>query len=198
MSKIKHNEMVANLAKNGQDIIDEITPNSAHLLHMSVGIAGEAGELFEAFQPDSPSRIDREHVIEELGDMEFYIEGYRQGTGLTREGILAHKLTVNTQLPSMKLIGAELMYHSTNLLDSTKKVAIYCKMIDIEVTANNLRNIEYCLDLIRSLMNVNYEECIRHNINKLATGKKARYKDGVFTNKQAQVRRDKDESDETA
>lgn len=198
MSTIKHDEMVAQLAKSGQTIIDEITPNSMHLLHMSVGIAGESGELFEAFSSKRIGDADRKNVVEELGDAEFYLEGYRQGTGTTREGIMETPSTANTQLPTIQSICAELMYHSNNLLDSTKKVAIYCKLIDIEVTAQNLRNIEYCLNLIRTLMNITYEECIEHNINKLATGDKARYKDGVFTNEQAQVRRDKGESNETA
>ena len=32
--------------------------------------------------------LDRENVIEELGDLEFYMEGLRQGLGITREETL--------------------------------------------------------------------------------------------------------------
>lgn len=82
-----HAELVANLAKPGSEIVDTITPEQAHLLHMAVGISGEAGELLDAikkaviYQKD----IDLENVIEELGDLEFYMEGLRQGLDLSRD-----------------------------------------------------------------------------------------------------------------
>ena len=33
--------------------------------------------------------IDRENLVEELGDIEFYLEGLRQVFGVTREEVLA-------------------------------------------------------------------------------------------------------------
>ena len=85
--KINHSDMVKQLAKPGQDIAQQLTPEDAHLLHMSVGVAGEAGELLDAIKKMAIYRkdIDRENVIEELGDLEFYMEGLRQGLGITRE-----------------------------------------------------------------------------------------------------------------
>jgi hypothetical protein len=40
--------MVAKLAKEGNDILKEMTPEQAHLIHMAIGVAGEAGELLDA------------------------------------------------------------------------------------------------------------------------------------------------------
>lgn len=84
-------KMVEALAKPGEAIVEEMTPFKAHLLHMAVGISGEAGELLDAIKKaviyNKP--IDRENVIEELGDLEFYMEGLRQGLGLSREETLA-------------------------------------------------------------------------------------------------------------
>lgn len=84
---IKHNEMVKALAKSGQLIIDELTPEKAHQLHMAVGISGEAGELIDAVKKSAiyNKPLDRENVIEELGDIEFYMEGLRQSLNITRE-----------------------------------------------------------------------------------------------------------------
>jgi NTP pyrophosphatase (non-canonical NTP hydrolase) len=84
---IKHNEMVAALCKKGEDIIAAMTPDSAHILHMAVGISGEAGELLDAVKKHTiyNKPIDRENVIEELGDLEFYMEGLIQRLGITRE-----------------------------------------------------------------------------------------------------------------
>ena len=94
MSTITHPEMVAGLAKRGQAIIDELTPNKAHVVHMAIGISGEAGELLDAIKKyvmyNKP--LDRENAVEELGDLEFYLEGIRQGLGITREETITHNI----------------------------------------------------------------------------------------------------------
>lgn len=85
--EVKFEEMVAGLVKPGQAIIDSLTPSKANSLHMAVGISGEAGELLDAIKKaviyNKP--LDRENVIEELGDLEFYMEGLRAELGITRE-----------------------------------------------------------------------------------------------------------------
>lgn len=92
---ITHPELVAALAKPGADIVATLTPEDAHALHMAVGIAGEAGELLDAIKKAAIYRkpIDRENVVEELGDLEFYMEGLRQGLGITREEVLAGNIS---------------------------------------------------------------------------------------------------------
>ena len=84
---IKHHEMVKGLCKSGETIVSEMTPKDAHILHMCVGISGESGELLDAIKKAVIYRkpIDRENVIEELGDLEFYMEGLRQGLNITRD-----------------------------------------------------------------------------------------------------------------
>lgn len=88
---IQHCEMVSTLVKPGERIVAEMTGADAHLMHMAIGVAGEAGELLDAIKKQVIYRkpLDRENVIEELGDLEFYMEGIRQGLGLTREQCLA-------------------------------------------------------------------------------------------------------------
>lgn len=88
---IKHSEMVAALAKPGGDIIADLSPTRAHDLHMAVGISGEAGELLDAVKKGSiyNKPYDRENLVEELGDIEFYMEGLRQSLNITREETIA-------------------------------------------------------------------------------------------------------------
>lgn len=83
-------DMVKALAKPGQAIVDSLTADKAHNLHMAVGACGEAGELIDAVKRQAiyGKPLDLENVIEELGDMEFYMEGLRQGLGITREQTL--------------------------------------------------------------------------------------------------------------
>lgn len=56
------------------------TPSQCELLHAAIGIAGESGELLDAvrklFFEGQP--LDRENVIEELGDLCFYLEAAMQ------------------------------------------------------------------------------------------------------------------------
>lgn len=87
---INFQDMVAALAKPGADIIATLTPEKAHSLHMVVGISGEAGELLDAVKKSViyNKELDRENVVEELGDLEFYLEGLRAGLGITREETL--------------------------------------------------------------------------------------------------------------
>ncbi len=91
---INYSDMVKSLAKPGEQILNEIDPSQMHLMHMAIGVSGEAGELLDAVKKSSiyQKTIDRENVIEELGDIEFYLEGLRQGLNITREEtIIANK-----------------------------------------------------------------------------------------------------------
>lgn len=79
--------MVGVLAKPGDEILQSLSPLDCHLWHMASCIPGEAGELFDAIKKSIIYRkpLDRANVIEELGDLEFYMEGLRQGLDITRE-----------------------------------------------------------------------------------------------------------------
>lgn len=91
---MNHSELVKVLAKPGVQILSRLTPDKVHVWHMSTGVVGEAGELSEAIKKhviyNRP--LDRVNVIEELGDLEFYMEGLRQGLGITREETIEHNI----------------------------------------------------------------------------------------------------------
>jgi len=60
---------------------------------MAVGVSGEAGELLDAVKKYAIYNRANEgplntNLVEELGDLEFYMEGMRQLLGLTRQEIL--------------------------------------------------------------------------------------------------------------
>ena len=90
MNEIKYDKMVMDLAKPGIDIVSQITPLQAHQLHMAVGICGEAGELIDAVKKHVVYRkpIDIDNLIEELGDIEWYMSGLRQSIGVTRDQVI--------------------------------------------------------------------------------------------------------------
>lgn len=91
---ISHEELVAALQKPGEELMAQMTPLKADLNHMTLGVAGESGELVDAIKKftmyDKP--LDRENVVEELGDLEFYLQGIRARLGITREETLEHNI----------------------------------------------------------------------------------------------------------
>jgi len=97
-----HASMVTTLAKPGIAIFLSLDEKKCHLWHMATGIGSEAGELLGAFKAhiayEKP--LDIENVIEELGDLEFFLRGLRDALGITRESTLKanmHKLSKRYQ-----------------------------------------------------------------------------------------------------
>jgi len=82
-----YEQFVNALVKNGHKIKEELTGDECHTIHMIMGICGEAGELLDAVKKTVIYRknLDRTNVIEELGDIEFYLEGFRQSVGISRD-----------------------------------------------------------------------------------------------------------------
>lgn len=85
-----HQAMVVKLKKPGEAILGALTPAKADALHMALGISGEAGELADAIKKWAiyGKDLDYANVVEELGDLEFLMEGLRQICGIAREETL--------------------------------------------------------------------------------------------------------------
>ena len=68
----------------------EFNTDADGMLHAAIGVAGEAGELLDAVKKvwAYGKVLDHENAIEELGDLEFYMEALRQQIGVSREDVL--------------------------------------------------------------------------------------------------------------
>jgi len=86
----EHSEMVHGLKKDPESLLNEMNETKLDAIHMSIGVAGEAGELLDAVKRFAiyGRDLDRENVVEELGDLEFYIEGLRQTFNISRQETL--------------------------------------------------------------------------------------------------------------
>lgn len=87
---VQYDIMVKSLLKSGKDIQESLTASQVNLVHLALGISGEAGEVVDAIKKAAiyNKPLDRENIIEELGDLEFYMEGLRQAIGVTREEVI--------------------------------------------------------------------------------------------------------------
>lgn len=88
------NDMTLALAKPGEKIICEMSPEQANLLHMAVGVSGEAGELLDAIKKHTiyQKPLDLANVKEELGDLLFYMSNLMQSVDLSFEEVLQHNI----------------------------------------------------------------------------------------------------------
>jgi NTP pyrophosphatase (non-canonical NTP hydrolase) len=177
----QHRELVTRLKKPGENILACVTPYSLDLLHMAVGVVGEVLELCEAEDSDN-----REHVLEELGDLQFYIEGFRQV--LCPERVF--KLAVAEVSESCDPCNSRalLMTAAGHLLNLTKRFTIYDKTpLDEEVFQKALHAVAVHAAACGLLSGFTPDAILQHNYSKLNT----RYPSGSYTDSQAQQRADK-------
>jgi NTP pyrophosphatase (non-canonical NTP hydrolase) len=83
---VSYSEFVAALVKPGELIRKEMTNEQAHLMHMAIGLAGEVGELLDAIKKNVIYRkpLDRENVVEELGDIGFYLTALHDALNVSK------------------------------------------------------------------------------------------------------------------
>lgn len=81
---------VSGLCKPGYIIKDELTNDDCHMLHMAYALSIEVGELCDPIKKAIFYRtpLDLKNVLEELGDVEFYLEGLRQSLGIDRQMVI--------------------------------------------------------------------------------------------------------------
>jgi NTP pyrophosphatase (non-canonical NTP hydrolase) len=86
-----HREFVRKLCKAGSVIAEELTPDDCHRLHMAIGISGEAGELLDSIKKTTIYRkqLDIPNIVEECGDLLFYIAGMLDSIGVDIESAMA-------------------------------------------------------------------------------------------------------------
>jgi hypothetical protein len=176
-----YQRMVKDLVKPGEDILATLTPMRANLMHMAIGLAGEASELLEHFCTDEPT--PHSSIIEELGDGEFYLEGICQAMHLT--------IALTGSYFQNPLSIPRYVVAAGDVLDAVKKMVVHNKDIDLMDLVNKLTEVRVCLDRVYSYYSITQEEALAHNMHKLLKGDTARYKDGVYSDEAAQLRSDK-------
>lgn len=67
-----------------------IDQSALALMHAAIGISGEAGEVLDAIKKHwvYGKPLDRANVIEELGDIEFYMQALRAELGVSRDEVI--------------------------------------------------------------------------------------------------------------
>lgn len=192
--RMSYAAMIATLFKK-----DDFNTAAQDLMHAAIGVAGETVELMFSTSP--------ENVVEEFGDLEFYVEAAVQslatlinkggtlGTAmdahLVREKFDLLVVECSTELEEVSL--SDLVYFGGEVLDYSKKLWVYHKPVaqvqdDLLKSLANLKAHMLALYTLTHLT----EEGVRHaNQDKLVYGPNARFKDAVYTDAAANARADK-------
>lgn len=176
-------EFVKSRAKGGDAILVSLTPEKCHLLHMAIGVSGEASEFYQAWL-----RNDEVNLREEAGDLMFYITG---ATFSLPSWTIEDAMEVDSQVRVDKFseidTGKSVVLAAGDFLDLVKKYTVYNKPFNEQQIKEALIEVLYQLgtyytDDIQNLMNENMTKLLK------------RYANG-YSDKAAQERADKKEGE---
>ncbi len=172
----EHADMVRLLVKSPDILHAQSSAFVWGILHPIIGIAGEVPELIHA--------TDKENLLEEAGDLFFYIRDLRIKAGLEEFD------AIEPVQPLDLLAG--------RLLDLGKKIAMYGQLLCTDRKGLMLElvdGIEWHILGMLDEAGFSYTEALQHNINKLLKGPNARYAGG-YSDEAAAARVDKIGTDE--
>ena len=151
----------------------------AGIMHAAVGVAGEAQEFHDA--------DERANIIEESGDLEFYLEAAWQQIPPNFQAERGHRTNTPISFISFGATSTHIFRYAGGLIDEVKKGWVYNKPMDFGSICIWLNLITQTLDTHYEMIGMTREEIIAANMAKL----KARYHEGRYTDEAAQVRADK-------
>jgi len=184
---MNYSDMVRSLAKDGNHILATLTAEKIYLFHMASALNGEASELLEGWITG-----DLDNVGEELGDLEFYAEGTRQGSKTEYDirnffemnWAPSYAADVEPDMPVMGVVIA-----TGKIYDIVKKYVVYNKDAGMQdALYEAFREYEYWMRETRDFSDVSYDEVRNANMAKLAKRYGA---DFQYTDAAAQNRADK-------
>lgn len=199
-----HPQMVTELKKPGQDILDSLTPALASAAHMLTGVYDEHLELLDEIE--SISKVPqgsaeymevRKLLANEAGDLIFYLEGLHQDIlnqdidlDWVQESCEEYEQYSygHTMKDSVDLLRTWII----NVTTPIKRRIYYGKGIDEAHWRTRVEGTLGILSKILQLHGLSLEDAKQFNQEKLLGG---RYKEGKFSDEQANTREDEESLD---
>lgn len=134
-------------------------------LHMTVGIMTEVSEIQSAFEKAKylDGQIDNVNLAEEWADVMWYMANYANIHGLRIYDKAAENYDIHRDF------WPEIIIHSGDLLDLDKKYLAYGKEPEHEKRQFIFDSLNYYVVKFANFYNIDIEETLERNINKLKT-----------------------------
>jgi NTP pyrophosphatase (non-canonical NTP hydrolase) len=225
MIPITHKELITKLLKPGDTLVQEMTAAKANINHAVVGLIGEvAGEIEktllpirqrQAFDAGAPAwwnatpdgvsglAVDRENLIEELGDLLFYEGAFQVFAGVENYAVMCvspmlwhHSesprilMAPNSGVYRKKLLcdlSGSLCVACGDLVDAAKKHIMYAQELHQGRVCQALSDINWAVDYMCKVLDTTVADVRQHNIDKL----NRRYPAG-YSDEAAKLRLDKE------
>jgi len=162
------------LAIRTESVISSINNIDFRLLHASLGICTEVGELVHNRVYLGSTELQKLNLIEELGDAFWYVAIASDVLNLDLNKII--ETNISKVLPNNLDV---LVIKSSELLDIFKKAIFYKKYLDERRIVMIVEDIVSALIELINEHNLNLDEILEKNINKLT----ARYPNKFDSNK---------------
>ena len=174
----QYREMVRRLVKPGAQILESLNPEKIDLLHMAIGLVGETTEFYQIVNRSPVAGQSRLlYMIEELGDIEFYLEGLKQVVPNYQD--LKEKGTVAGTVSDMVIRGGI-------ILDTVKKVVIHNHSEKLPNLITLVGLFDHNLEGTYKTLNLKRSQALLNNRSKLSR----RYEQFQYTDEAAQARAD--------
>lgn len=183
---MQHPELVKNLKKSPLAIADTLNFNRIDMIHMALGIAGEAGETAEALAElfDTPTVECETAAIKEMGDLEFYLEGLRQAAGIEHEEVVEAMPVDDIPILNPYLGALKIASSAGELVDVVKKYTIFNKPYNKTGLIKAMAKVELHLFAAREAHGFSREQVLEGNIAKLTE----RYNGTTYSDEAATAR----------
>ena len=182
----KFESMVSALVKPGGEIVSQMTAHNAHLMHMAMGISGEVGEVVEACMGNLGENCKDNNVaeiMEEVGDLEFYLEGLCQILCIKNERTV---YPYGADIGNVALL--ELAVRGARVADVVKKICMYQDDTKWGLLVEEIQFFRNRLDTIYSTLPFTHDDALEGNFKKLSK----RYEKLTYNDSSARNRADKD------
>lgn len=161
----------------------------ASAMHAAIGLSGEAAELLDA--------SSRKNILEELGDIEFYIEALKQQFAPDIDGALAiRKVDLRGINLNVGAVFVNVVTLTGDILDLVKKSWVYNSELKRAEITKALILLELNLSIVYEMFGTTKVQICHLNQVKLV-GPGGRFESGFYSNEAAIARADKVGEDRT-
>ena len=152
-------------------------PPEEHIMHMALGIAGEMGEIIDALKKHHiyGKILDQANIVEEVGDVAYYVAGLLSMTPELLETLEDGQLTVD-----LETLATAQQHTLHSVLSLNLGFATILEDIVDPIDEGFVDHVEGCVYTLHALvllLNIDLEQALDINIAKLAKRYGDKYSD---------------------
>jgi hypothetical protein len=152
------------------------------LMHAAIGVSGEVAELF--------SLNSWKNIVEECGDIEFYVEALKQQFEPDFASAMVHRTLYKRESITLQNVFGNMAIIAGEILDLAKKSWVYTKELDRGKMTFHIMMLEMNLERMYEILQLSRAD-IQHTNKVKLIGPGGRFESGFYSDTAAIARADK-------